>query len=56
MKTKPGDMNQSELEAWKLPMATQCWSPWWSRSSGTLVFLLFLWLLRRPVPATKAAL
>jgi hypothetical protein len=44
---KKDDMTLTSLEAWKLPFASQTWSPWWSRTMGVLMFLLFIWLLSR---------
>jgi hypothetical protein len=39
----------SLLECWQLPLSASVYSPWWSRASGIVAFLLFVKLLRRRI-------
>lgn len=54
-RTKMNDMTVSSLEAWRLPLASQTWSPWWSRAIGVMMFLLCIRLLSRKQPVMKLA-
>lgn len=52
---KGAEFKADSIEAWRLPLASQTWSPWWSRVIGVMMFLLCIRLLSRKQPAMKTA-